>query len=104
MALFGAVAEVFRAGKSRRNVEMFVETGALASGVKAFTTPFKTILGVVATIENTSAPGDSTAVLTYIAAANVVTVKGWMNTSGTDPTLVATTGTHTVTCVVFGIR
>lgn len=104
MALFGAIAEALRAGKSRRNLEVYVDTGALSSGAVAFTTPFKTILAVTATILNASAPGDATEAVTYSVSGNVVTIRGWRNTSGTDPTLVATTGTETVSVVVFGTR
>lgn len=68
-------------------------------------TPFKTILGVALALKGTSAPGDNTSVLTYDAPAaspGLVNIYAWKNTSGTDPTLVASTGTETVSYVVMG--
>lgn len=69
-------------------------------------TPIETglsvIVGVGLAIKGTSAPGDNTSVLTYNVVGGRLDVYAWKNTSGTDPTLVASTGTETISYVVLG--
>lgn len=65
-------------------------------------TGLTTITSVALTLKSTSAPGDSTAVLSYGVSGGTLNIYGWMNTSGTDPTLVASTGTETVGYIVAG--
>lgn len=48
------------------------------------------------------APGDATSVLTYDVSGGTVNVYAWRNTTGTDPTLVASTGTETFSYQVVG--
>lgn len=103
MSLYGAIQDVPLArGGSRRGMGIYLNVGALAAGAVAFTVPFKTITGALATILNAAAPGLSTSTLTYSVAGNVVTIKGWMPTSAANPTLIATTGTDTISVLVFG--
>ncbi len=66
------------------------------------TTPFNTVTGVALALKGTSAPGDNTSVLTYGISGGTVNVYAWKNTSGTDPTLVASTGTETFGYVLVG--
>lgn len=65
-------------------------------------TGLQSIVGVALTIKGTAAPGDNTSVVTYDISGGRLDVYGWKNTSGTDPTLVATTGTETFSYVVMG--
>lgn len=48
-----------------------------------------------------SAPGDSTEEVTCTWTAMTLSIYGWMNTGGTDPTLVASTGTQSVAYFVI---
>lgn len=66
-------------------------------------TGLSSIYGVALTLKGTVAPGDNTSVLTYDSVGGTVNVYAWKNTGGTDPTLVASTGTETVGYVVMGI-
>lgn len=61
-----------------------------------------TVTSVALTLKGSSAPGDSTEVVTYDVSGGTVNVYGWKNTGGTDPTLVASTGTETVGYVIIG--
>lgn len=65
-------------------------------------TGLTTVNGFSATIEGSSAPGDNTSVLTYTISGGTVSVYAWKNTSGTDPTLVASTGTENIAWVAVG--
>jgi hypothetical protein len=69
-------------------------------------TPISTGLGSVASVslalEGSSSPGDGTSVLTYAISGGTVNVYAWQNTGGTDPTLVASTGTQTFSFVIIG--
>lgn len=47
-------------------------------------------------LNSSTAPGDSTEAVTATWAAMTLSIYGWMNTGGTDPTLVASTGTQNV--------
>jgi hypothetical protein len=49
-----------------------------------------------------AAPGDSTSVLTCVINGANIDVYGWKNTGGTDPTLVASTGTETFNWFAVG--
>lgn len=65
-------------------------------------TGLTTITAVALTIKSSSTPGDSTAVVTYDTSGGTLNLYGWQNTSGTDPTLVASTGTPTVGYIAYG--
>jgi hypothetical protein len=60
-------------------------------------TGLSTIVSAGVTLRGTAAPGDNTSVLTcdYSGADGTLNVYAWKNTGGTDPTLVASTGTET---------
>lgn len=49
-----------------------------------------------------SAPGDNTSVLTAVINGENIDVYAWKNTGGTDPTLVASTGTETFNWIAIG--
>jgi hypothetical protein len=49
-----------------------------------------------------AAPGDNTSVLTCVINGANIDVYAWKNTSGTDPTLVASTGTETFNWIAIG--
>ena len=66
------------------------------------TTGLKTLTGFSATLKGSSAPGDNTSVLTATISGGVASVYAWKNTSGTDPTLVASTGTEDFFWVATG--
>jgi hypothetical protein len=65
-------------------------------------TGLKTIVSVSLALKGTSAPGDNTSVVTYGISGGTLNLYAWKNTSGSDPTLVASTGTETVSYVVVG--
>ena len=66
------------------------------------TTGLTLVIAFVATLKGTAAPGDNTSVLTADIAAGDVNVYEWKNTGGTDPTLVASTGTESFYWVAVG--
>jgi len=68
-------------------------------------TGLSTVIAFVATLKGTAAPGDNTSVLTVDLAgpaAGSADVYAWKNTGGTDPTLVASTGTESFYWVAIG--
>lgn len=62
------------------------------------------IVACAASIKATAAPGsgDGTRVITYTTSSATLSLYGWAPTSGTDPTLVASSGTETVGWVCVG--
>lgn len=62
------------------------------------------IVACSASIKATAAPGsgDGTRVITYNTSSATLSLYGWAPTSGTDPTLVASSGTETVGWVCIG--
>lgn len=62
--------------------------------------PGERIKAAFAGLNKATAPGDGTALVTWAYAAMQLDLYGWMNTGGTDPTLVASTGTETVEYIV----
>ena len=65
-------------------------------------TGLTTVTGFSAIIAGSSAPGDGTSVLTYAISGGTVSLYAWKNTSGNDPTLVASTGTENVAWIAYG--
>lgn len=65
-------------------------------------TGLSTIVGVGLALKGSTAPGDNTSVVTYDTSGGTLNLYAWKNTSGSDPTLVASTGTETVGYTVFG--
>jgi predicted RecA/RadA family phage recombinase len=68
------------------------------------TTGLSVILAAVACLKGSTAPGDNTSVVTvdFTGSDGTLNIYGWKNTSGNDPTLVASTGTETVEYFVWG--
>lgn len=54
------------------------------------------------TLNQSATPGDTTSVVTFTVAGGVISIYGWMNTTGSDPTLVAGTGTPNVGVFAVG--
>ncbi len=67
-------------------------------------TGLATIVYASVQLRGTAAPGDNTSVLTvdYSGADGTLNVYAWKNTGGTDPTLVASTGTETFDWLALG--
>lgn len=65
-------------------------------------TGLTSIVAAVACLKGNAAPGDNTSVVTVDISGGTVNLYGWKNTGGTDPTLVASTGTETVEYIVIG--
>lgn len=67
-------------------------------------TGLATIVAAFVQLRGTAAPGDNTSVLTvdYTGADGTFNVYAWKNTGGSDPTLVASTGTETFDWVAIG--
>lgn len=67
-------------------------------------TGLATIVAASVQLRGTAAPGDNTSVLTtdYTGSDGTLNVYAWKNTSGTDPTLVASTGTETFDWIAIG--
>lgn len=64
---------------------------------------FKTaVVAVSHQLGGSSAPGVGTSVITYAISGTTVSLYAWKPTSGSDPTLVASTGTETVSYVAVG--
>ncbi len=81
------------------------ETALDGSNATPVATGLTTVIAFMATLKGTAAPGDSTSVLTsnIAGAAGNVDVYAWKNTTGTDPTLVASTGTESFYWVAIGV-
>lgn len=65
-------------------------------------TGLSTITAVVITQKKATAPGVGTSVFTYDTTAGTLNIYAWKPTSNSDPTLIASTGTETVSYVAFG--
>lgn len=67
-------------------------------------TGLTTIVAAVVQLRGTAAPGDNTSVLTtdFTGSDGTLNVYAWKNTSGSDPTLVASTGTETFDWIAIG--
>jgi hypothetical protein len=78
------------------------ETALDGSNPTPVATGLTTVIAFVATLKGTAAPGDNTSVLTADISGTTVNVYAWKNTSGTDPTLVASTGTEVFYWLALG--
>ncbi len=67
------------------------------------TTGLTTCIAAIAQLKGSVAPGDNTSVLTCVIGTADFDVHAWKNTGGTDPTLVASTGTESFYWIAFGI-
>ncbi len=61
-----------------------------------------TTVSCVVGLKGTAAPGDNTSVVTTAFSTGQLDLYAWKNTSGTDPTLVASTGTEDVAWICIG--
>lgn len=61
-----------------------------------------TCASACAQLVGSAAPGDNTSVLTCVITGANIDVYAWKNTGGTDPTLVASTGTETFNWIAAG--
>lgn len=100
------MAEYVRAPSFQHNRDaqiMLCGVGTLdGSNPTSIETGMANPVGAVLTLIGSSAPGDNTSVLTYVVNGTAIDVYAWKNTSGTDPSLVASTGTETFGYVIFG--
>lgn len=62
-----------------------------------------TLQGAVVSLEGTAAPGVGTSVLTYQVDSGTLNIYAWKVTSDSDPTLVASDGTETVSYFAWGV-
>lgn len=86
------------------NFRIAYGTGTLdGSNPTSITHGLGTCLSFIAQLIGTSAPGDNTSVLTANINGAAVDVYAWKNTSGSDPTLVASTGTETFYWIAVGL-
>ena len=101
----GNVGEAPRTRSGRRDgLSFWADRKALdGSNPTSFQTPFRTIKYAVACLNNSAATGDATHTVSAVINGTAVDVYAWMPTSGTDPTLVASTGTENVTVFVVGV-
>jgi hypothetical protein len=61
-----------------------------------------TVVAVAVGVKNASAPGVGTSVVTYNISGRTVSLYGWKVTAVDDATLVASTGTDTITYLAVG--
>lgn len=66
------------------------------------TTGLTTVVAFTTTLKGSTAPGDNTSVLTANISDGDVDVYAWKNTGGSDPTLVASTGTESFYWIAVG--
>ena len=72
------------------------------SNPTAITTGLTTVTGFSATLQGSSAPGTGTSVLTHTISSGTVSVYAWKVTAAGDATLIASTGTETISWVAVG--
>jgi len=61
-----------------------------------------TATAAMAQVVGSTAPGDGTSMCTCVVNGANIDIYEWRNTSGSDPTLVASTGTETVMWIAIG--
>jgi hypothetical protein len=91
--------------QSTQNTHAAAEQALSGANPTRVITGLKSVTGFSATIKRNTAPGDGTSVLTYdvnTQEPGTVLVYAWTNTGGTDPTLVASSGTETFGWVAAG--
>ena len=72
------------------------------SNPTAIVTGLRVIDAVSVILEGSATPGDGASVLTFAVSGGTVNVYAWQNTTGTDPTLVASTDTDNFSFVIIG--
>lgn len=93
----------------KRSSNEAVYTGEVAldgSNPTPVVTPFNTVTSVALTLGGSSAPGVGTSVLTYAKSTDpgvkTVNIYAWKPTSNSNPTLIASAGTETVSYEITG--
>ncbi len=97
------MAEATQSWKLATNTETIGgETALDGSNPTAVSTGLSTIVSVDLTLEGSGAPGVGTSLVTYTKSGGTVSIYAWKVTSSSDTTLVASTGTETVSYTVVG--
>jgi hypothetical protein len=95
-ALVGGVAGGYKLACSAAPVSLDGSNPtSVAHGLTTCVAAFVQLVG-------SAAPGDNTSVLTCVINGANIDVYAWKNTTGTDPTLVASTGTETFNWIAIG--
>ena len=97
------MAEASQSWKKTSNTRIVGgETTLDGSNPTAVSTGLSTITSVTLTIANASAPGVGTSILTYAVSGGTLSIYAWKVTASGNATLVASTGTETVSYTVVG--
>lgn len=99
MSLYGALAEKDRLGE----VVVRGEVALDGSNPTPVVTGLKSLSSVSLTLKGSAAPGVGTSVLTYAVSGGTINIYAWKVTSSADTTLIASTGTETVSYVATGL-
>ncbi|MGY3359752.1 hypothetical protein ACVWZK_006415 [Bradyrhizobium sp. GM0.4] len=107
VAMTASAATLNGAMKGAASGYVIARGGAAAldgSNPTPIATGLTTIVAACVTLRGTAAPGDNTSVLTtdFTGSDGTLNVYAWKNTTGTDPTLVASTGTETFDWIAIG--
>lgn len=100
MALYGGLGELVR----RDEVVMRGEVALDGTNPTPVATGLKSISAVYLALEGSSAPGVGTSVLTYAISDGTLNIYAWKVTSTSVTTLIASTGTETVSYIVIGVK
>jgi hypothetical protein len=104
-AVYGAREAVVTAASEVRPIATSIVGGTVAldgTNPTDVVTGLSAISSAIAVLQGSSAPGDNTSVLTVAVSGGTLSIYGWKNTGGSDPTLVASTGTETVHWMAIG--
>ena len=94
---------ILNPGKQSNNVRMVCGEVALdGSNPTDIDSGLSTVVSVNLTISNSSTPGVGTSILTYSASGGTVSAYAWKVTSSSDTTLVASSGSETVSYCICG--
>lgn len=89
----------------KKNTNTGIHAGEIAldgSNPTAITTPFSTVTGVAVCLQDATAPGVGTSVISYAISGSTVNIYAWKPTTADNTTLAASTGTETVGFVITG--
>lgn len=100
MSLYNAIAETFRTGK-----EKIVQSLAIAAASATITTPYKSVDGVLISLNVGVAPAITDSIFfTWTFSAGTVTIFAWKFTSNANPTYIAGAAACTVSVEITGRR
>jgi hypothetical protein len=100
MSIYGALAEQTRRDEAIARGEVALD----GSNPTAVVTGLKTITAVGLALKGTAAPGVGTSVLTYSQTNGTLNIYAWKVTASGNATLIASTGTETVSWVAIGAK